>query len=275
MELTPISVVVGIDVSKDTLDIAIGLEQAVWQAGNDLTGIARVVQQLCKAQPSLVVIESTGGLERNIIAELCADGLPVALVHPGRVREYAKSAGLLAKTDRLDARILVRFGVAIGPQPTRLPSVAEQELAALVTRRHQVIEMQVAERNRLPTAPATVKERISKHLVWLQEELDALEQEIETFIHQNPLWQEKEQLLRTAGGVGPITACTLLDWSRYSPVSQPADSSAVPSRATRCPPALIPRALILSGSMLYSALCALRSRTAHLTSSIMAGNLVW
>jgi transposase len=210
MELMPISVVVGIDVSKDALDVAIGVEQPVWRAGNDLTGIAQVVQHLRKVRPSLIVIESTGGLEKNVIAELCAAGLAVALVHPGRVREYAKSAGLLAKTDSLDARILVRFGVAIDPQPTRLPSAAEQELAALVTRRHQVIEMQVAERNRLPTAPATVNERISKHLVWLQEELDALEQEIETFIRQNPLWHEKEQLLRTAGGVGPITACTLL-----------------------------------------------------------------
>jgi transposase len=210
MELTSAPLVVGIDVSKETLDIAVGLEGPTWQERNNLAGIAQVVQRLQEIQPALIILESTGGLERNVLAELCAAGLPTALVHPGRVREFAKSAGLLAKTDKLDARIMVRFGLAIRPQPTRLPSSEEQALAALVTRRRQVIEMQVAERSRLLTAPSTVKERITKHLAWLQEELDALEQEIETFIHQNPLWQEKEQLLRSTPGIGPVTACTLL-----------------------------------------------------------------
>ncbi len=122
---------VGIDVSKERLDIGVGADGEFWQAGNDETGIAATIRHLAQMQPSLVVVESTGGLEWPLVSELCAQHVPVALVNPGRVREFAKSLGLLAKTDKLDAHLLARFGEAAKLQPTILPDEAVQKLSAL------------------------------------------------------------------------------------------------------------------------------------------------
>ena len=134
---------VGVDVSKERLDIGVGEAGDFWQAGNTEEGIRAVVQGLVQMQPALVVVESTGGLEWPLVSELAAHQIPVALVNPGRVREFAKALGLLAKTDKLDAHLLARFGEAAKLQPTLLPDQAVQKLSALMGRRRQLLEMLV------------------------------------------------------------------------------------------------------------------------------------
>jgi len=201
---------VGIDVSKTRLDVAVGEAGECWSAGNDPTGLQRTVERLKTLAPALIVAESTGGLETPLVAELYAAGLPVAVVHPGRVREFARSLGQLAKTDRLDARLLARFGEATRPAVTRLPDEQEQELAALMTRRRQVIEMLTAEKNRLPTTRPPLRPRVETHIAWLERELQTLNRDFDEFIRGTPLFQHKDEILRSTPGVGPVTSATLL-----------------------------------------------------------------
>jgi transposase len=201
---------VGIDVSKAWLDVAVGTQEQPWRVANSAEGIAEVVARLQPLPVALIVLESTGGLEGMLLAELHAAGLPVARVNPGRVREFAKATGQFAKTDRLDARILAQYAQAIRPDPVHLPGEEEQYLAALVSRRRQLLDMLVAEKNRLPTTTKRLQGRVRKHLDWLKAELQALEQEIDDFIQQTPLWREKDELLKSVPGIGDVTACTLL-----------------------------------------------------------------
>jgi transposase len=201
---------IGIDVSKRELDISIGSAGEYWTAANDPTGIGCTVERLKKYSPRLIVVESTGGLEGPLVAEAYAAGLAIAIVHPGRVREFAKSVGLLAKTDKLDARVLARFAETVRPRPTQLPTEAEQQLSALLTRRRQVVEMLVAETNRLSSTHAALQARLRQHLVWLDEELAALNKEIDDFIQKTPEFKTKEELLRSTPGIGPVTSAILL-----------------------------------------------------------------
>jgi transposase len=202
------AIVVGIDVSKARLDISAAGQD--WSAGNDLEGVGKLVTRLQGLQPALIVLESTGGLERAALVELSAAGLPVALVNPRRVREFAKSIGLLAKTDKIDARLLVRFGEAVKPEPTRLPSPEEQRLSAWMTRRHQLIEMLTMEKNHLSSSHPTTQESVIKIIEILQQELDEINRQIDDFIDQIPDFQNKEKILRSTPGVGKITAAILL-----------------------------------------------------------------
>jgi len=202
------AVVIGIDVSKARLDIcAPGGE---WSVHNDLESIGILASQLQELQPDLIVIESTGGLERAVLVELSAVGLPVALVNPRRVREFAKSIGLLAKTDRIDARLLVRFGEAVKPQPTRLPTPEEQRLSALMTRRRQVIEMLTMEKNHLSSSHPTIQDSVNKIMDALQSELDELNHQIDHFIDQHPDFKCKDKILRSVPGVGEVTSAILI-----------------------------------------------------------------
>jgi transposase len=201
---------VGIDVSKDRLDVGAGTSGESWWVGNDLTGLGSLKDKLGQMQPALIVMESTGGFEALALAELYAAGFQVARVNPGRVREFAKSIGQLAKTDRLDAHLLARFAEAVRPEPSVLPNEGEQQLAALVNRRRQLLEMQVAEQNRLSTAPKQVRPLIREHLDWLKAAIRKLDQELDNFIQASPLWKEKGELLRSVPGVGNVTAFTLL-----------------------------------------------------------------
>jgi transposase len=210
MDAKSTSLSVGIDVSKEWLDVAVGAQEQPWRVANSAEGIADLVVRLQPLGPELIVLESTGGLEGMVLAELHAAGLPVARVNPGRVREFAKATGRLAKTDRLDARTLAQYAQAIHPDPVHLPSEDEQYLAALVSRRRQLLDMRVAEKNRLPTTPKRLQARVRKHLDWLKAEIHALEQEIDEFIRRTPLWREKDELLKSVPGIGEITACTLL-----------------------------------------------------------------
>jgi transposase len=138
---------VGIDVSKDRLDIAVRPTEDTWSVANDASGIPEVVQRLAHLHPKLVVLEATGGLQMPVAAALASAGLPLAMVNPRQVRDFARATGRLAKTDRLDAQILAHFAEAVRPTPYPLPDAQTQELTALLTRRHQVVEMLTAEKN--------------------------------------------------------------------------------------------------------------------------------
>lgn len=201
---------VGIDVAKTRLDVAVGQEGEYWQAVNDECGIRRSVERLSALQPCLVVLESTGGLEMPLMVEMDAAHLPFALVHPGRVKEFARSTGRLAKTDKLDARMLARFGEAIKPAPTRLPGEAEQYVNALTVRRRQVLDMLVDERNRLAATRLSLRPKIEEHLAWLEAELAELDRQIDEQIQQVPHFKEKGAILRSAKGVGPVLSAKLL-----------------------------------------------------------------
>ena len=208
-EDTP-SFYVGIDVSKSTLDVAVGEHGEVWSVQNDPTGITMLLARLRPLTLARIIVEATGGLELPVVAELYAAKLPVALTNPARVREFAKSVGQLAKTDKLDARLLARFGAAIQPPLHQLPTPDEQHLRDLLLRRHQLIEMRTAEHNRLGTARSVLRPHIEKHLEWLAEAIAGLDAELGEFMRQTPLWHRKDEILQSVPGVGRITAYTLL-----------------------------------------------------------------
>lgn len=201
---------VGIDVSKTQLDVAIGQKGEYWQANNDAVGIIRTVEHLKALQPALIVVESTGGLEVALITELFAAQLPFALVHPKRVRDFARSIGLLAKTDKLDARLLSRFGKTIKPPVSRLPGVAEQNLNAFMLRRRQLLDILVMEKNHLFSTRLSMRLDVEKHIAWLEAEIADLDQQIDDQVHQIPIFKEKEAILRSAKGVGPVLCAKLL-----------------------------------------------------------------
>jgi len=207
---TPHETFIGIDVSKHRLDIAVRPGEAMWSVVNDASSFGALVKRLKALPPRLIVVEATGGLEAPVVAELAHAGLPVAVVNPKRVRDFARANGQLAKTDQLDARNLAHFGEAIRPPVRPLQTEQAERLAALVTRRRQVIDMRTAERNRQQTAPAGMGDRIRKHIAWLDQELAALDADIHQCIDHNPTWHATDEVLQSAPGVGPVTALTLV-----------------------------------------------------------------
>lgn len=204
------AIYVGIDVSKASLEIALRPAGDDWSATNDEVGIATVVSRLQELSPALVVLEASGGLEMPLVGSLAAVGLPTAVVNPRQVRDFAKATGKLAKTDAIDAKVLAHFAEAIKPSARPLPDEQSRILEATLQRRRQVIEMLTAERNRLENAPKPLSERIAAHILWLEQELANLDGQLEQAIRQSPLWREKEDLLRSVPGVGPVMATTLL-----------------------------------------------------------------
>ncbi len=204
------AIFVGIDVAQARLDIAVRPTGEQWTSPHDEAGITALVTRLQELGPSLVVLEATGGRELALAGALAAAQVPTAIVNPRQVRDFAKAVGQLAKTDALDAQLLARFAEAIRPEPRALPDAQAQELAALLTRRRQVIAMLTAERQRLSTTLPTVRPRVQQHVQWLREELRALDAELAERIRTSPLWREHEALLRTVPGVGPVLALTLL-----------------------------------------------------------------
>jgi transposase len=207
MEHAP--VYVGIDVSKATLDVAVSDGQA-WQVANSDSAMATLVERLQAARPTLVVLEATGSYELRAAAALAAAALPVAVVNPRQVRSYARSIGQLAKTDRIDARLLARFAEAVRPEPRPLADDATRELDALVTRRRQLVGMITAERSRLDTAPALTRKQIKAHIGWLNRQLAKLDSDIDATIRRSPVFRAKEDLLKSVPGVGDQTARTLI-----------------------------------------------------------------
>ena len=200
---------VGIDVCKARLDVAIGKEGEIWQAANTVAGIRTLVQELLAYQPCLIVVESTGGLEKPLVDAFQEADLPVALIHPGRVRKFAAGIGWLAKTDRLDARLLAWYGFAAHPKPRPQPQPACKALSGLVRRRNQVIEMLTAERNRRSTCPTSLSDALEEHIAWLAAERERLTSQIETMLTSQPEFHDKDAVLQSAKGVGPILSATL------------------------------------------------------------------
>ena len=201
---------IGIDVSKAHLDLAAHLGGEAWSVSNDEAGINAMVTHLLEADPSLVVVEPTGGLEMPLTGALAAAGLPVAVVNPRQVRNFARATGRLAKTDRLDAQVLAHFAHAIQPAPRPLPDVQTQELATLVTRRHQLVQMLTAEQNRLGATRPPVRPRIQAHICWLKQELADSDRLLGNTIQESPFWRVKDDLLRSVKGIGPVVSITLL-----------------------------------------------------------------
>lgn len=201
---------IGIDVAKGHLDMAVGSTGEPWQVAYAEEGIGQVVSRLQPLHPQLVVLEATGGLELPLVAALAAAGLPVVVVNPRQVRDFAKATGRLAKTDALDAQAIAHFAEAVRPVPRPLPDADTQALEALLARRRQVIGMLTAEKNRLGTALPRVRPRIHSHIRWLEGELAALNKELGNAIHHSPIWREKDNLLQSVPGVGPVLSLTLL-----------------------------------------------------------------
>ena len=201
---------IGIDVSQDRLDIATFPEVFGKSFDYTETAVEKIVEQLKEWNPTLIVLEATGGLEIRIAASLANASLPVAVVNPRQVRDFAKATGALAKTDAIDARILARFAEAVKPTVRPLANACEQELKALLSRRRQLIDMITIERNRLPRTIEHVKADIQEHLKWMESRLKDLDNEMKKLIESSPVWREKEDLLRSSKGVGPILARTLL-----------------------------------------------------------------
>jgi transposase len=207
---TAASTFVGIDVSKAALDVALRPEGEPWRCANDEMGITDLVGRLRPLDPELIVLEATGGLERLAVAALALAGLPVAVVNPRQVRDFAKATGRLAKTDALDAAVLAHFAAAIHPEPRPLPDAQSQALAALVERRRQVVGMLTAEKNRLQQALPPVRPKVAAHIAWLEQALKELDGELDQMLHASPLWRERDQLLRSVPSVGPTVSLTLL-----------------------------------------------------------------
>lgn len=201
---------VGIDVSKDTLEVAKLGKKPTEQFVNTKRGIAKLVRYLKQGKPKLIVVEATGGYEETVVWALFEAGLPVALVSPQRVRQYARAKGLLAKTDQLDAHILADFGKNIQPRLFMGKSEERRRLSALVGRRNQLNDMLQAEKNRLRSSAVEVKSSVNRNIAFLKTELKDLEAQIQAFLKAHEDLGEQEKLLRTTKSVGPVTAATRL-----------------------------------------------------------------
>lgn len=201
---------VGIDVSKAWLDIAVHEQAESYRAGNNDAGIASLLKRMKKLKPTLIVLEPTGGFEMLVVAELSHAGLPVVAINAKRVRDFARATGQLAKTDKLDAKVLAHFAAAVRPVLRNLRSQEEEQLTALLTRRKQVLDMLTMEKNRLVTVRAKMRSAIEAHIQWLSKSLKELDKEIEDFVKSSAVWKEKDVLLQSVPGVGPVTSATML-----------------------------------------------------------------
>ncbi len=201
---------VGIDVSKAQLDVAVRPTGKRWVLPYDETGIEGLIPQIVDLEPALVLLEATGGLELPLVAALAAAALPVVVVNPRQVRDFARATGTLAKTDTLDAGVLAHFADVVRPDVRPLKDAETQVLNSLTARRRQVMTMLVSEKNRLGTAIGAVSPRIEAHIAWLEQELSDLDKGLRQTLRQSPVWREKDDLLRTVPGVGPQLSLTLL-----------------------------------------------------------------
>jgi len=206
----PDPVFVGIDVSKMRLDVAVRPTDAVWTSSNDDVGVAALVRSLVALAPQLVVLEATGGLEGQLVAQLATSRLPVAVVNPRQVRDFAKATGKLAKTDSIDASVLAHFAQAVGPTPRPLPSEEAEVLEAILVRRRQLSEMLVAERNRISTSAPSVRPGIQAHVIWLKAQIKSADGDLNSRLRQSAVWREKDDLLQSVPGIGPVLSSTLI-----------------------------------------------------------------
>ncbi len=208
--MTKEAVYVGVDVAKDTLDVADSGSRETRQFLNDPQCIAQAVQHIASLQPAGIILEATGNLEMPLAAALQAECLSVVIINPRQVRDFARATGALAKTDAIDARILALFGLRIKPEMRPLPDKQAREMRSLLTRRRQLMEMLVAERNRLSRADEDVRPNIKDHIKWLKEALSDINNDLERRIQSSPSWHEKDNLLRSVPGIGKVVSTTLL-----------------------------------------------------------------
>jgi len=201
---------IGIDVSQEKLDVGVWPTSQLWVEDNTDEGVAALVQKLTALQPTLVVLEATGGLERQVVRSLAAAGLPAVVMNPRPVRDFAKATGRLAKTDPIDALVLAHFGSAIRPPVRPLPAAEIEELDALISRRRQLVGMIAQEKNRLHRAPDSVISSIEAHIRWLEEQVDSIDKDSHGIIETNEGLKEKDALLQTFKGVGPGCSGTLI-----------------------------------------------------------------
>jgi transposase len=213
MDTTSASPVVGIDISKDRLDVAClpASVQPLASFGNDAEGHAQLIASLKAQKPRLVVLESTGGFQRVLVAALAAAGLPVVVVNPRQVRDFARALGILAKTDAIDAMVIARFGEQVNPTLRPIADAESAALTDLLARRRQLVELRTAERNRLAQAVgARIKASIQAILDAIEQQITLIDEDLDGHIQRSPAWKQKEDLLTSVPGVGKLTARTLL-----------------------------------------------------------------
>ena len=201
---------VGIDVAKAHLDVAIWPTQERLRVTRDEAGMAELIAWLRPQAPALIVLEATGGLETLIAGMLIEARFPTAVINPRQARDFAKALGVLAKTDALDAGVLARFGQSIQPEPRPWKDEETQALTALLQRRRQLVAMLTAEKNRLASAHRQVQADIRTTITWLEQRLQALDDDLHGRLRASPVWREQDALLRSVPGIGPVTAVTLL-----------------------------------------------------------------
>jgi transposase len=201
---------VGIDVSGKRLEVFVRPIQRMLKVANSPAGLATLVSELLAIDPALIVVEATANWHLATVAALGGAGLPVAVINPRQARNFARATGQLAKTDPIDARLLAHFAEAIHPPVRVLPGEQTRELAEWVQRRHQIVEMLTAERNRLPAMNGSARADIETHIEWLEKRLVRLDEELERLIGQNPVWKDLSALLCSVPGVGPVVSATLI-----------------------------------------------------------------
>src|SRR5262249_9600748 len=190
--MASLTLLVGIDVAKDTLDVVVRPTAETWQVGNEAVGINALVAQLATMAPALVVLEATGGFEGPLLAALAVAAVPVVRANPRQVRAFAQAIGILAKTDRIDARVLAHFAEAVTPVPRALPHSATQEVRAVLLRRRQVVDMLTAARNRLGTVPARIHHAIQQHIAWWEGQLTSRDADLTHMIQWSAVGQATE-----------------------------------------------------------------------------------
>jgi transposase len=201
---------VGIDVSKRWLEVYAQGEGKVRKISNDREGIKRLVQWMEDIQAERIVFEATGGYERQAVKMLSERRLAVAVVNPTRVRRFAEAMGVLAKTDKIDAQMIARYGSVVKPKPNGRQTAIEEHMAGLVERRRQLLVMVTAEKNRLSTCIESIRPGIEMHIMWMEENIEQLEKEIQACIEQQPEWRERARIIQSVPGVGEVTTATLV-----------------------------------------------------------------
>ena len=202
---------IGIDVSKQQLEVAAHESDYHFRCPNKANAFGELIAELISLRPALIVLEATGGLEIPVVSALHAAGLPVVVVNPRQVRDFAKALGQLAKTDRLDARVLAHFAAAIKPPPRPIKSKEERELDALKSRRDQLIEMLTDEKNRRGSAASdTVRDKIKEHIGWLEESIAELDEQLKALVKSSTCWQAKDNILQSVPGIGPVVSFSMI-----------------------------------------------------------------
>lgn len=209
-----IKVAVGVDVSKDTLDLDSLPESARRQFSNDEKGIAELLAYLdaqnARSAIDRIVLEATGGYETRVSVALAGAGLPVVVVNPKQVRDFAKACGILAKTDRLDAMVLARFALQIRPPVRPLPDEAQREFADLLDRRSQLVVMRAQEKARVATAPPVTLKSLKEHIAWLDARIKSHDIDMTHKLRTSDAWKNKVELLDSMPGIGKVSVFTLL-----------------------------------------------------------------